>query len=304
MKIPSLYDVLLAEAEALRSALAELIAHSEVKKRFEHAGGGLVVITPRPFHWQPLSPDGRRIQSRLRTSYRRFSGLVRATVVDEPESTLENLEKLEAQFLSAVDQDEPTDREHAHDAGATAAQALGSQIALVEQLPSDDSRAILVPDTNALIFNPALEMWAFEEVPQFRLAITPTVLRELDLLKTWKKPGVREKAERLIRQVREYRRRGRLFDGVPLRNGVSSIFSVATEPAMEASLPWLDPANQDDRLIASAIDVARRYLRAPVALVTRDANVENKADFAGLACLQPPEPPTASRSMRTGKQKD
>jgi predicted ribonuclease YlaK len=82
----------------------------------------------------------------------------------------------------------------------------------------------------------------------------------------------------------------RLFEGVPLRKGVSSIFSVATEAVMERLLPWLDAANVDDRLIAAVIDIARRHVRVPVAIVTRDTSVENKADFAGPACLYPPEP--------------
>jgi hypothetical protein len=289
MAILSLYQGLSAEADQLRSDLAELVGHSNVEKRFEDAGGGLVMITPTPFHWEPLPASARSTQARLREAYKRFSGLVRAVLAGEPDSTKDKLTGLEQQFLNVVNQDKSTEYDTAAKAGDHAVQALARQFAYVEQLHSGEGDPILVPDTNALIFNPALETWRFDDVPRFRMALTPTVLRELDVLKT--RNGVREKAERLIRQIREYRRRGRLFDGVPLRKDVSSIFSVATEPLMEASLPWLDPASEDDRLIAVVIDIARRHVRVPVALVTRDTNVENKADFAGLACLYPPEPP-------------
>jgi hypothetical protein len=288
----SLYEVLSADVSRLRADLAELVAHSRISRRDE-TSGGLVVITPTPFRWEPLSATGRSTQMRVREVHTRFSGLVRAVMAGEPASTLEKLVQLERRFLDVVNQDKPLSYETPLAAGERATEALERQFEYVEQLPSAAGDPILVPDTNALIFNPALETWRFADVRRFRMGLTPTVLRELDVLKT-RNGGVGEKAERLIRQIREYRRRGRLFDGVPLYRDVSSIFSVATEPVMATSLPWLDPTNEDDRLIASAIDIGRRHVRVPVALVTRDTNVENKADFAGFACLQPPEPTTQS----------
>jgi predicted ribonuclease YlaK len=142
-----------------------------------------------------------------------------------------------------------------------------------------------------MIFNPTLENWTFDELPKFRMALTPTLLSELDELKL--RPHLREKAERAIRHNRGYRNRGRLRDGVPLRKGVSTVFSVAKEPRIDPALTWLDPASADDRLIASALDLARRSVRVPVIIATRDINLENKADFIGMPTVQPPEPPHA-----------
>jgi predicted ribonuclease YlaK len=59
---------------------------------------------------------------------------------------------------------------------------------------------------------------------------------------------------------------------------------------MEASLPWLDPSSKDDRFIASIIEVMRGRSRSPVVAVTRDINVQNKASFARLPIVEPPEP--------------
>jgi predicted ribonuclease YlaK len=121
--------------------------------------------------------------------------------------------------------------------------------------------------------------------------LTPTVLSELDQLKiNHRNPDVRDKAERLIRQVKEYRRRGRLADGVPIVAGVSTLQTIATEPKLEDSLPWLDPANNDDRFIAAVLEVMRLRPRAPVVLISRDINLQNKAEFAGLPFVEPPEP--------------
>lgn len=46
-----------------------------------------------------------------------------------------------------------------------------------------------------------------------------------------------------------------------------------------------------DRLIASMLEVMRLFLHSPVLLVTRDINAQNKADYAGISFIEPPEPP-------------
>jgi hypothetical protein len=87
-----------------------------------------------------------------------------------------------------------------------------------------------VPDTNALIFNPDIEKWEFDDMRQFTVVLTPPVLSELDTLKI-KSPGVetvREKSVKVINKIKEYRRRaanasGKLTDGIVLVTGVSDI---------------------------------------------------------------------------------
>lgn len=81
--------------------------------------------------------------------------------------------------------------------------------------------------------------------------------------------------------------RWKSLNGVPLRNGVSSIYA-----DMIAALPWLHPAHQDDRLLATVLQIATRYLRRPVALVTRDINLQNKAEFCRVRLLR------ATKGMR------
>ena len=118
----------------------------------------------------------------------------------------------------------------------------------------------------------------------------PTILKELDALKiTHRVEEVRKKAEGLITRIKGYRGRGQLNEGVPLRKGVSMLRSVATEPNMAASLPWLDPGNDDDRLLASLIEVMRQFPHSAVILVTRDINLQNKAELARVCFVEPPD---------------
>ena len=83
---------------------------------------------------------------------------------------------------------------------------------------------------------------------------------------------------------------GRLADGAVVVTGVSNIIAIAVEPKMEASLPWLDPASKDDQILASVIEVMRMRPRSPVLLVTRDINLQNKAEFANMPFVEPPDP--------------
>jgi hypothetical protein len=51
----------------------------------------------------------------------------------------------------------------------------------------------------------------------FELLFVPTVLSELDALRVdHRNPDVRQKAQDVIRQMKEYRRRGALSDGVTI----------------------------------------------------------------------------------------
>lgn len=72
-------------------------------------------------------------------------------------------------------------------------------------------------------------------------------------------------------------------------SGRISLRSIAKEPNLELSLPWLDGNNDDDRLLASMIEIMRGHPRSPAAIVTADINLQNKAEFCRLPFLEPPD---------------
>ena len=66
----------------------------------------------------------------------------------------------------------------------------------------------------------------------------------------------------------------------------------ATEPDFKDTLPRLDPSVKDDRLLAACLEGSmREHPHSPVVLVTRDINLQNKARHAGIAFVEPPDPP-------------
>jgi hypothetical protein len=231
------------------------------------------------------------LQTQLRRRHREFAALVDAILADQPAAKREDVATCHAQFLEVADQDDGTPFETVEQAEQHALASLTTPVKYVELLSVGDSHeVILVPDTNALYAQPALEDWAYDECPRFALALVPAVVRELDDHKDRHgNPDVREKARKLVRRIGEYRRRGSLADSVTLRNGRSRIFSWAREPQMAASLPWLDGKSNDDRLLASALEIARAHALCPTAIVTRDLNLQNKCDLAGFPILCPPD---------------
>ena len=157
---------------------------------------------------------------------------------------------------------------------------------------------LLVADTNALLSNIDLESWRFDDIEQFTFMLVPQVLSELEDLKTRadKAESVREKCKKLIRRLKEYRRRGKLTEGVTIVGGKIRLLASAVEPNFANNLPWLVPTHSDDRILACAVEVVRAHPKCAVAIVTNDFNFQTKIEFAQLDYLEAPaapEPPSA-----------
>jgi hypothetical protein len=284
------------EAKRLHGLLEELLSRSSIRRWHDPDGDGFVYFGGH-FAWNGLDQMGLQIQAKTLEEYRRFFSLLRTLLREQTQEGMGKLEEANATILEVIEQQGSLYKQDANTYFQRAFQALESQVGLLDRLfGSSNANPSLVPDTNALIFNPDIEKWKFSGIPQYTLIFTPTVLAELDSLKVnHRVDAMREKSNRVINRLKEYRRRAaaagrRLSDGVVLVSGVSEILSVAVEPKMDASLPWLDPVNKDDQLLAAVIEVMRQRPRSPVLLVTRDINLQNKAEFASIPYAEPPDP--------------
>jgi hypothetical protein len=279
----------IAEFRELLSAL--LLEHSGSLRDINKPSSSIVFVGPH-HAWGDLDQEGRRLQSRLLDEHRRLAALIRALLKTLPAESLKELERAQDELEELVDQSHLTWVKTREEAFANAERALDTQLELISHLydPAEGD-PVYVPDTNALAWNPDLEKWRFVGVPRFTLVLTATVLGELDRLKVeHRNPDFRAKAEGVINRLKSYRERGELPRGVVLRRNLSRIKTLALEPRVEETLPWLDPANDDDRILASFIEVMRQHPRTPVILVTRDINLQNKAEYAGLPFVEPPDP--------------
>lgn len=156
---------------------------------------------------------------------------------------------------------------------------------------------LLVPDTNALYANPALEQW--DTGQRATLVLLPQVVHELDRHKTHHpSEEVRRKASSMINRFEEFARRGDTFDGVPLA-GVLGFREVSLEPDPGEAPAWLRLEVDDDRLLAAALELQWRNPTSGVVLITRDRNLRNKARQARLATDVPPESPAPVSTTTT-----
>jgi len=252
-----------------------------------------VVVMGPDHHWKSLGEAGQQLQSKVRTRYDKLYTILCTLLRSQARSTKSSLAGHARDARQIINQEGPTWLKTVEEAVGKLQEAIDRQIALTSSLhDGSEGGHVYVPDTNALLHCPQLEDWEFDGSPDFVVVLMPTVLSELDHLKVnHRNEDVRKKAEGLIRRIKGYRARGRLADGVPLRSGRSTLQTIAIEPKMDETLPWLKADNNDDRILAGFIEVMREHPRCQVILVTRDMNLQNKAEYAGLPFVEPPDPP-------------
>ncbi|MBW4890315.1 hypothetical protein KXQ82_11330 [Mucilaginibacter sp. HMF5004] len=147
---------------------------------------------------------------------------------------------------------------------------------------TESATLILVPDTNALIQFPDPSSYQKLFGRTFTFLILPTVLSELDKLKVGhRSEDFRHKVKSVIKRLKGFRNQGDVLQGVTVAGSIN-VKMVATEPNFEKTLQWLDTENQDDRIIASTLDVQVRNPTDQVVLITSDLNLQNKAQTAML----------------------
>ena len=271
--------------------ISELVGPSR-RLRDVNAGPGSVMIAGPHFAFEPpLSTDQKRLQSRLGEDFDRFIAMVRALLARQPKSVQHTLNQCEKTLRSLLELSRKFPYSSTDAARQGAAKAVDELLEAVSNLHDPaEGTFVLVPDTNALIRSPAFAAWSFAGIPAFDILLLPTLLSELDSLKIeHRNPDVRNKANEVIRQMKEYRRRGPLTRGVTIVNGRVGLRSVAVEPRVDDLLPWLDSSCADDRMLAGCVEAMRMHSRSVVALVTGDINLQNKAEFARVPFIEPPE---------------
>jgi rRNA maturation endonuclease Nob1 len=284
-----------AQRASLEPSLREFLLECSGLEERNMSGPTVAVIGP-DHRWTTLDARGRALQAKLLREHSRFSALVQTLLRLSPERSRENAVDAAKTVHSIIDQSEATFTSTTEKALDEALKGLDEQLdevkALYDPTPGEP---VFVVDTSALIWNPDLEEWTFEDALRFSIVLTSTLLGELDELKMRDRDElVREKAEGAIRRIKEYGRRGDIHAGVTLRRDRSTVRMTAVEPDFENTLPWIDPTIKDDRLLAACLEIVREHPHSPVVLVTRDVNMQNKARHAGIQFVEPPDPPAAA----------
>lgn len=301
----TLTDLLAEDAARIKDDIASLMAMSDLHPEREY--DGIVVLRTDGDHWwDDLPLEGRRLQSKILGDYGLYRDLVRILIRGLASDGAREFEEAVDTVMKHIEQQRGTWCKTVREAQTKTLRAIDTIQGLLDRLYSPEGEALVIPDTNALILGAPLDQWSFDWCDAFTVVLTPTVLAELDELKiAHRNSDVRTKAERLIRQIKEHGRRGDLRVGVPILSGRITARAIAVEPRMDESLPWLDAANNDDRILATTIEIIRRNLRSVVVLVTADINLQNKAQHARLPVCEAPEgtsPPVEVRRTEAGRK--
>lgn len=250
----------------------------------------LVIIGISDYSWKELNNEGKQIQNKLLKEYKKFIDLVLVLIKDVSKIMKNEFEECSNEILSYAEQNQQVWVKSTEEVLSKVLEYIDKQMEVVDSLydPKEGS-LIMVPDTNALLSNPDIENWKFKDVTKFNLLLVPTVSSELDRLKVFhNNKNIREKCKKIIRKLNEYGRRGTLTEGVPVIKNKIWVRAIAVEPDFNNTLSWLDIQNNDDRILASFIEIMRFHPNSIIILVTNDLNLQNKAEFARIPWVTSP----------------
>lgn len=267
-----------------------LIEYSAIKYQPFDPGPPFYPIGFSDYVWVELDQNGKKSQAELYKSYKALMDLCKVLIVDLPPDSVELFEEQQNAVFSSIEQNVMVWEKSTQEVYKRTEDCLIKQLEIVNMIQDPTGNGyVFVPDTNALLTNTNLESWEFDGADKFEILLLPTVLAELDALKiNHRNPEVREKAQGMIRRIKGLRGRGYLTDGVNLVTNKIMLRALAVEPKFENVLPWLEMKNPDDRIIASFVEVMRQLPSSKLCLVTADINLQNKAEFARLAFVEPP----------------
>jgi rRNA maturation endonuclease Nob1 len=286
-------DRLKEQLQSIEDQALQLIDASTIDRFVNDPYSGVIILAPE-FYWGKANEGQQRLQLRLKETYSDWFERFGLFFGNAPEEMQSQIEETHTFVTKWIDQDNSS-----WDIPATIEQAklkfreeLKNFHELIEVMRDPQgSEAILIPDTNALISAPDLSHYsAVIGRPDYAVIVVPTVLEELDKLKVnHRDRDFRNKVASVIRRLKGLRQQGSLLEGVTVNKTVT-VKMVAREPNFRDTLHWLDPANNDDRIIASALQLQRSNPSSTVVLVTSDINLQNKAEMASLPFSEPPTP--------------
>jgi len=270
-------ESLLTRFEEFRKHGIFLISKSSLKPSV-NINSSIVLLGP-DHPWGKLDEESKRLQTEIYNEYKHLIEIGKSILANALPEAKEKYEAEIGLLLDKIEQKNMTWHETISEVEEYFKKGLENQVESINSVHGKiGDGKLLIPDTNVFIANPNFHKY---RIPRKSCIIfLPTVLGELDRLKVEHgNENVRNKAATAIRNIKEYRRRGKLLDGVKITDKLSA-YTIAVEPKFEDKPSWLDPNNKDDRFIATCLEVAAKCPDSEIAILTLDINMQNKAEFA------------------------
>ena len=238
-----------------------------------------------PFHWEKKDEKN---QIKAKEKYDIFYSKFKLLLDKALPNMLEKITESNDNILRIIKQDDaPGSIEGAK---RIVEEATDTFIDYLKLLDIGEKECYIVPDTNSLIKFPEPSSYrAIASTEKFYFIILPTVLSELDKLKiNHKNETFRKKITSIIKRLKGYRKQGDILNGVIVDKNII-VKMIATEPDFTKTLGWLDPNNNDDRIIANSLELQIKNPGIDMFFVTSDINLQNKAELANLTVFDSDE---------------
>lgn len=285
-KMTSYIEQLISRLDSIKLTMHELIDNSRIKY-FSNNDSQFVYIAPKNYWDQPTEKE-QQFQIKLKQNYSQWVEFFSILTENSPESSKKKIKDVDTFVWNWI--------EKKSDWGVPrtlpeAKVKFDKEINLFYEtlslyLNSAEKETILIPDTNALLTDPDPNNYkALSGADKFTMIFLPTVLSELDELKIKSSnPEFQKKVKSVISRLKGYRQQGNLIEGVIVEKTIR-LKMVASEPNFDKALTWLDRENNDDRIIASALEIQKANPSSIVCIVTADINLQNKAKMANFPYL-------------------
>lgn len=286
------------ELEEISSIVLDLLNISSIKKIYKSENPYYAFSTePRKppefvYAWDKLTSDQERtqinVENRFTVWYKRFCAVAVKFFQERELIAINNSMRSWIAFRHGYTGSLPSTREDAKQSFGKDVQAILSKLDELEKYFI--ASIILIPDTNALIVCPDIgKFTGLVGNEKCTVIIFSTVIGELDKLKMQhsdKEFG--KKVSSVISRIKGWRNQGNILNGVTI-NKTITLKILPIEPMFDETVYWLDPSNNDDRIIAMAVNVQREYPTSSIILVTQDLNLQTKAELAHVTYLEPPK---------------
>ncbi len=266
-----------------------VLDHSKILRVNKNYSAEIVVVQP-DYTWAKLDDEGRLAQDKALRYFAKLFESIDYLFEEKHKDIKHQVNEIKDAYRYWIERNKrgwdwglPSDIQEVRADLDTKTEKLKE---LMEWLKgTSPSGYILIPDTNSLIMNPEINTYG-QKIGlisnNYYVVYIPTVLSELDRLKVVHRDDTfRKKVESVIKRIKGYRSQGNIHDGITVYETIT-VKMIAAEPNMNSTLPWLNSDNNDDRIVATCLELQREYAGSIVMLITADINLQNKAQMALL----------------------
>lgn len=289
---PTYAHNILAELDAIAKSYVEVLAASSIKYVNPNRPGNRVIfVGAEDWGWcesnDALEAARMALLGRLRDWIPRFRLLFQHPLPTVTQRLLDNIGLLESWLVRSDSWGlGPTIPATIDEAQQKIAGAIDDLRGLVDLLPPDDYPTRLILDTNALIDNPDLTVYAAALGSKYMVHLLPVVLHEIDEQKrAGRHQDIRDAAKRAETRLKGIRSNGNIREGIRVAGEIFAKFEYK-EPPSDDVPQWLDLTVPDDRLVASSLVLQSLHPGSAFYVCTSDINLQNKLAAVGLPFIE------------------